>query len=494
MTDRTENMRLLIDIAVQSGKKRQNKFTGYIHSCYEAGDEDNQAVIPIVENFLFTLALLRSRTIENINEAKVLLERLLHFQAHGSHSKYAGNLPVYIHEYPACNDRFTAVPVSLAVYWILKLFSQVLGSELKGRLIASFNNMLDYIVIAHADKPAPYQIALKIGTLCLAGGSFLHRTDLESTGKNMLDELHSHPDKMPWYCPATLGSMLSALMLLYPRLSESPWAAFWKHLENTWHRNLCCYIGPAFKEWQDGEEPQATLYDLFLGYFSGKFSARALKDSILHLEAALIPACEDIFQDAAYPHQLKCSLDNEAWYLYKDSLFAYCFIEKHPVINPAMIKGFHPVRIVWGSDERVHTFVCQGGNSKHIGFVNFPEGIDIIFDLDAIVDSEEREKNREIIFFIDAHEGLETLVSESMATTFSLGEELLFRSGMFELSMVFNIVEGEGKFLGHRMLGNRPSQLRLRKQRYEAYDWQFFLRTIKRSEPCIVKVSLSLRC
>lgn len=494
MTSRMESIRQLVDMAIQCGRKRQNHQTGFLHHYHQAADEEMHATIPLVENFLFALALMRSRTIENINEAKVLLEGLLHFQNSAKSEIGCGNFPIYMHEYPQCKDRFTAVQIALAVYWILKLFHQVLGIELKRRLEDSFLSMLMHVLKAHTEKPASYSTALKIGALCQAGGGLLERSDLESAGKNILDQLLVQSDRMAWCCPATIGAMLSALTLLYPCLSDSPWSLFWKHVEDTWHQGICCYAGPPFKEWQEKEEPQVTLYDLFLGYLSGEFSFRALRDSIVHLEGALIPPYEEKIREYLYPQPVDCLSDDIIWHSYQEQRLAYCYIEKCPEPNPIFIKGFHPLRIIWGDLQRVHTLVCQGGNIKNMEFIQVSKGLDIIFALDAIVETEDREKNREIIFFVDIHNDLEILISDHKATTFSFGETLTLRSSTCELSLVFQLLEGEGRFLGHRMLGNRPSQLCFKgKQRHEAYDWQLFLRTIKRSEPCVIKASLRIQ-
>lgn len=494
MNDRTECMRQLVEMALQCGRKRQSNQTGYLHYYYQLQDDEAHVTIPLVENFLFALALLRSRTIENISEAKTLIENLLHFQNRNDSEKGAGNFPIYIHEYPTCKDRFTAVQVSLAVYWILKLFHSVLGAQLKQRLDESLNAMLTHILKVHAEKPASYPVALKIGALCQVAGGLLKRPDLQTEGEKIMEHLLAHPDGVAWCCPESIGTMLSALTLLYPRLSESPWSAFWKHLENTWHHGTCSYAGPAFKEWQDGREPQVTLYDLFLGYFNAGFSARAQRDSIVHLEGTLIPVFEDKFNVTPSLQHFDSSSISGDWHLFQEQNIAYCFIKKSPDLNPAFAKGFHPLRIIWGDRHKVHTFVCQGGNSKKVDFLNVPGGVDIVFELGDIVESEDREKNRETVFFLDIHEGLEMLISGHKATTFSFGEELTFRSDTCEVTLVFHIQEGEGRFLGHRMLGNRPSQVRLKgKQRYEAYDWQLFMRTIKRSERCVIKASLRIQ-
>lgn len=493
MTERIENMRQLVDMAMSCARKRQSAQTGYIHYCHHLQDEEPHLPIPIVENFLFALALLRSRTIENVNEARTILDGLLHFQNQSEESMAAGNFPIYMHEYPICKDRFTGVQAAMAIFWILKQFHQVVGQDLKKRLEGSFVNLLAHALKTHSEKPAPYAIAIKIAALAKSGGILLLRQDFEAAGQRMLDQLHANRDPLSWYCPASLGAILSALAMVYPRLSESPWADFWKFLGETWHRHTCAYVGPAFKEWQYGEEPQVTLYDYFLGYFSGGFSERALQDSLVHLETTLIPAYEDVLATPHYPVRIEGSYGEVKWHLFHNKLLAYCFIEKSPEINPVNIKGFHPMRIVWGDRQRVHTFVCQGGNSKATEFAPVPNGVDIIFELSNAVEVEDREKSRETIFFIDIHEGLDMLISGQKATTFALGEEIMIRSGACGLLLTFHLQEGDGRFLGHRMLGNRQSQLNLKgKRRYHAYDWQIFMRTVQRSDLCVVKAELRI--
>lgn len=491
MSDRIESMRQLVDMAITSGRKRQSAQTGFLHYCYHLQEEEPHLPIPIVENFLFALALLRGRTVENVNEAKIILDKLLHFQNKSKEGMGVGNFPIYLHEYPLCKDRFIGTQVAMTIYWILKQFHQVLGQDLKKRLEEALTNLLSYSLTMHREKAAPYAIAIKIACVAKAGGSFLKRNDFEEEGEKLLEQLHAKWDQSVWYSPAGMGALLSALKMVYPRLSESPWCDFWKHLEETWHAHTCCYVGPALNEWQDGQEPQVTLYDHFLSYFTGEFSARIKRESTIHLEAALIPACDDVFHLSQPPSRIDRLSNEIKWHLCQNRHLAYCFIEESPTINSIVAKGFHPLRIFWGDRQRVHTFVCQGGNSKTTEFILVPGGVDIIFELCESVEVEDREKSREISFYIDVHEELEILISKQKATTFSLGEEITIRSGKCTLSLTFHLEEGDGRFLGHRMLGNRFSQLRLKgSQRYNAYDWQLFMRTVQRSELCIVKASL----
>lgn len=491
MGERMEIMRQLIDMAVSSGRKRQSSQTGFVHHFYHQQEEDVHLTIPLIENFLFALALLKTRTIENITEAKSIVERLLHFQNKEIGGIAFGNFPIYIHEFPVCNDRFTGLQIGVIIYWTLKQFSSVLGSDLKKRLEETLTFILQHAIKTHSEKAATYPNAIKIACLLSAAGDILQRQDFVKEGVLQLEKLRGESDRIEWCCPATMGTMLSSLLMVYPRLSASPWIDFWEHLNITWHRHTCTYVGPAMKEWQSGEEPQVTLYDLFMGYLQGGLSKRIKQEGIVHLEAALISAMEDTLEELQYPLQQEWSNGSQKYCLYQSKLMAFCFIENHQKVNPISIKGYHPLRFVWGSSERVHTFVCQGGNVRTLECIRNPQGVDLVFELGDVMKFEDREGCRETIFFMDVHDDVEMLISGQKATTFSLGEELTIQSGEFKLSLIFHLQEGDGRFLGHRMLGNRPSQLMTKgKQRYQAYDWQIFMRTIQRSDLCIVRASL----
>ncbi|WP_194848437.1 hypothetical protein [Candidatus Neptunochlamydia vexilliferae] len=87
-----EEKRQLIDLALQAARHYESPQTGLIHFCYE--DEGSRETIPLFENFCFCLALLRTFSKDNVEEAKERLERLLAFQLE------EGNFPTYLHQYP----------------------------------------------------------------------------------------------------------------------------------------------------------------------------------------------------------------------------------------------------------------------------------------------------------------------------------------------------------------------------------------------------------
>jgi hypothetical protein len=481
-----DNMRLLQELALESGRKRQSAQTGYLHYYYHPIEQEPHLPIPLVENFLFALALLRSKTVENIQEAKTMLEGLLHFQDKKEGNASKGNFPIYLHHFPACKDRFIGIRIACAIFWILKQFRQVVGQELKMRLEEALSLAVKQALQTHSEKEAPYPIAIKIAATAAAAGQLLEDASLKDTGWQLLETLREHPDEHYFFCPESLGSIAVSLLMIYPRLNERPWAFFWDHLQTTWHRGTATYTGPSLKEWQQREEPQATLYDLVCGYFGETFSDRALKETNVHLEAVLIPFSEGRFGPLSYPLEVHGTLQGAKWTLFHGEKFAFSCIEKKDSLHE---KGFSPFRLIWGDVHRVHTFACQGGNAKTISF----DKTEMIFDLEAPVDTDDREKNREILFFIDKYEALQFFVSGQKASTFRLDEPITLKDGPLTLSLSFHLEEGEGRFLGHWMTGNRPSQLDIKGEaRFRAYDRQLFLRTVTRSDTCRFKVRLTI--
>lgn len=490
MNDHVESMRLMLELALNSGRKRKSQQTGYLHHCYNLADQETHLPIPLIENFLYALALLRSRIVENVQEAKTILDGLLHFQNKTEGDPTKGNFPIYLHDYPVCKDRFIGLHVACAIYWILKQFAPILGQDLKKRLEEALSLSIGQAQKSYTEKTASYPIAIKLAAAALAVGQLTGDTRLSNYGGQMLDVLCKNPEESCWYCPASLGSIAASLLMVYPCLGESPWNSFWEHLQNTWHRSTGSYAGPSLKEWQQGSEPQVSIYDLLCGYYSDGFSGRALRESPVHLEAVLIPITDERFDPIEYPMDVHGTHNGAKWSLHHKERLAYSFIEKGNIeINPAYEKGFHPFRLIWGDIQRTHSFVCQGGKASAITI----DKTDLIFELEGDAELEDREKAREILFFIDTHEGLEFLVSGQKASTFTLEDTLSIKDKYLYLSLVFELLEGEGRFLGHRMLGNRPAQIEAKgSARFDAYDWQVFLRTINRSDKCRLKVSLKM--
>ncbi|HEV8051761.1 MAG TPA: hypothetical protein VGP47_04640 [Parachlamydiaceae bacterium] len=500
MNDSIESMRLLLELALNSGRKRKSQQTGYLHHCYHLVEHEPHLPIPLIENFMFALALLRSRLVENIQEAKSIMDGLLHFQNKNPQDQSFGNYPIYIHDFPNCKDRFIGIQVAPVIYWILKQFHQVIGQDLKKRLEESLVMAVKHAILTSKDRQASYPTAVKIAAAAIATGQLVGDSLLSDEGSSLLESLRSTPEESSLYCPVSMGSIATSLLMVYPHLIDSPWKFFWDHLQSTWHRGTASYAGPSLKEWQQKFEPQVTLYDLICGYFSGVFSDRALKEAPVHLEAVLIPFTDERFQPLSYPYETTGEIQGIKWFLHQSENLAFSFIDKGTIqINQAFEKGFHPFKLLWGDIHRVHSLVSQGGTAAAVTFKHSREmeddktiqDFELDFDLDGAIEVEDKEKSREILLFADAHEGIEFLVSGFKASTFKMDEMITMVDKYLSIQLSFHIIEGDGRFFGHRMLGNRPSQLAIKgEERFNAYDWQLFMRTINRSDKCRIKAKL----
>lgn len=473
--ERDDTIRQLHELALRCGRNRQSKQTGYIHLCYHPDEDDKHDTIPVVENFLFALALLQSRTTEHIIEARTLLEKLLHFQTAD------GNFPVYIHEYPHCRDRFLGTHILPAFYWIHKTFSSVLGSDFLLKFTQATQSLLRYNL--KMDKQAPYHLAIKLAA-CANGFANLWKTEATS--------VEAPRETSAWYCPSSIGDILTGLQIVYPSLSNTPWNPFWQHLISTWHEPSGTYSGPPLREFQQGFEPQATLYDLYLGYFSGHISERALIDNPFHLYAALIAPTNERIPSTST--QATGKIEDCQWQIQRNNGYIFTLLEQQEPGRLCPDRGRHIFRLSWGNRKRVHTLVCQGGNSSHTTFKTSNNIIELFFELKDVIPSEDREKNREIQFFFDMTENPEIIIQDVAATTFQLGDVVTIRSAGLQFTMQFTLEHGQGQFFGHLMPGNRPAQLPLKgPQKFNAYDWQLFLRTVRRDVPCRIKLRMEIQ-
>jgi hypothetical protein len=477
----------LCEWALAAGRFFQSAQTGFVH-LYYGESEPRAQTIPIVENALFILALFRSRLVEQVQEGKGLLKRLVAFQKQHIGDDF-GNFPVYLHEYPVCQDPALGIQLLAPFYWILKQFGHILGPELKQQLKHAAHLVLEHSMRAQRTKNFPYSLATRLASAQLAYGLLWNKEELHQTGKEQLEQL-AQRQLEGWHTTRHLADILVGLQMVYPSLSASPWSSLWLMMEQTWHPSLACYIGPCVREWQEREEPQVNLYDLFGGFFSGKFSRRASLLSYHHLHGILIQPSLDQFHYKSSPYIVEGKLKQQTWRTVYHPDWYYNLLEKNGPHQPTVDKTHTPYRFVWGDYHRLHSLVCQGGNIEKIEYLE-DGSIILLFDLRDQPAEEESAPKREIEFFADFHPDIQFHLNGHAATTFELGQtfQLLFKK--YCLSLTFELLQGEGNFLGHVMRSNRPSQVDVKgEKRFQAYDWNFFLRTIRRQGHCKLQVRI----
>ena len=278
--------------------------------------------------------------------------------------------------------------------------------------------------------------------------------------------------------------------MVYTTLDNSSWHQLWEFMGKTWHREIGCYVGPCLREWQEREEPQPTLYDLYAGYFAKNFSQRATVLRPYHLQGVLIQPVLETFPVVNSPFTIEGTIKQQSWSTHYDLHSAYTVLEKKDFSHPSVDKTVTPFRFVWGNISKTHSLVCQGGNYQKVQFDLKNKLIELFFDLVDTSTIEDRSQPREIEFFVDFAPDVSLMINGHKSNTFNLNQNIILSTGDYQFSLLFELLEGEGEFLGHWMRGNRPSQSDLKgEKRFQAYDWTLFLRTIRRSGPCRIKAS-----
>lgn len=82
----------------------------------------------------------------------------------------------------------------------------------------------------------------------------------------------------------------------------------------------------------------------------------------------------------------------------------------------------------------------------------------------------------------------ELFIEGQKATVFALGQEVEIRTPKLTVMVRFDLEEGGGRFCGHILRANRPSQVA---KGYEAFDWCVALRVLSCSTACRVRLTLS---
>lgn len=85
------------------------------------------------------------------------------------------------------------------------------------------------------------------------------------------------------------------------------------------------------------------------------------------------------------------------------------------------------------------------------------------------------------------------LIEGVQGTIFRLGDRIQIIAGAKIFEVQFHLVEGEGDFVGHISRANRPAQTAAKGDlRYEVFDWQIGIRTLRRSSECRLIARYSL--
>ena len=232
-----------------------------------------------------------------------------------------------------------------------------------------------------------------------------------------------------------------------------------------------------------------------MSYFTRHYTSRVKKLESCFLRASLLHPTEDIFEGIHSKEYFKGMHHGHQWDLIKHSEWACTLLEMKEPINPSHIKTFIPFRLVWAGSSLVHSLICQSYHARRIEYRFDLEtsSFDLMFYLDENHDLVDREKQKEIFFYLDFDPTFQIKVDELSSSTFKIDQTLTLHLINRRLSISFELIEGDGQFLGHIMRGNRPSQISVKgENRFTSYDWIFFLRSVRRQGKCVIKAKIQM--
>jgi hypothetical protein len=457
-----------IELTLRAARKRQSPQTGFVHHCYEA-DTIRHDTIPLFENFCFILALLRSRQSENMLEGIALLHKLLAFEQNG-------HFPVYLHEFPICKDRMLGIKLLAVFQAIIEDFYAILETSLHDQLQQLICRIHRFAQEAKAQNNLPSRYAIYLNNLKNREfGKEASQIFRPARAAVLIDTVRAQDEKSgtpPCQIPDSSGCLgiyldSDALLegatpdqmvdaLIAARGARTP--AVMERIAKNWHGTLMTFIGP---QEQERTEPKVTLFDLFLCDYFRNYPARVLTCHPVHLRASLIYATEKtdpISHWNEVPHQS---------------------ITSHPR---------QPYTLYWGSHEQLHSLVCDPKGTRY-RIEEKDQGAEFLF---KCIQPCSQDGPFEIAFFCNLHTAHTFLINGCKATTFQFNDVVEIHSEYVKIQIVFSLAEGEGIFFGHLSRGNRPLQIAAKGDlRYEAFDCQIGLRTINRTDACVLRAHLS---
>ncbi len=424
--------------------------TGLLHLHRDLYEGQPVQAAPTYENFLYALLLFRRKTLESIQQGKVLLGHLLSFQNLDSTSDQCGNFPALLTDYPECRDWHLPVSLCCVMSALRTSFDSVLGEELKTRLHACHRSLVA-CALNNLKKSATSGAAMLIMALqeTLPEDAALFRT-IESAA-------HAFQEGREWLHPWTFGKVLAFLSHFQCTDMCLP-TALLEVARTMWHPEAATYDGPALGVFQFGNAPETTVFDCLMSvYFATPLKNRPWPYRTC-LELALITPPDAVFS---------CPQEHQHWDVEKpftmwsvgDAAVAACFF----VPKTAEVYGFHPLRIVTPSQTVVFHFpngqLIELTQEKH-RFIGKVKVNDLKEDDPCLIRA-----------YVERNDDTELLIDGKKASTFDPEKGIAIVNGSFTLHI--SSQTPQARTIGHVSLGNRPGQM-LAKQKNEsvAYDWR----------------------
>jgi hypothetical protein len=476
----TDILRKGVSYAVEAGRKMQSPTTGFIHHCYNK-EEDSWHTIPTIENALFVLALFRTRTVDNIQEGKGILQKILAFQSE------AGNFPVYLHEYPQCLYPLLPIRLLPIFNWILKHYHHVIGAELRVKLQESQYNLLRYCLQYEKKSQIAYHSRTLLAGALVAYGKQVPESDFLVEGERLWKVLRQEIDFKAWNTPRCLGDILTGIQMAFSDMKDALGDEFVQHLSKTWNGESGAFVGPPIKEYYYEKSHELTLYELFMSYLTKTdFNKKHMESANLAtvMQTALIHPWKECTIIPVVNAKESGEYNGNAWQ--QISLGGYSIATCDISEGRLSEDGLHALRVSWDGNN----IICPRGKYS-VESVLHSDRLEMFFTLPEDIDFDNNRHCSEIGIYCHLSDSLNLKVDNAKATTFQLGEQLTLEDDKLITRVAFHLEDGEGDFFGHMMRGNRPSQLKAKgPNRFSAYDSMIVLRTVRRSKNCRIKMEI----
>jgi hypothetical protein len=478
--------RHIIERAVQSARSLLSPQTGFVHYHPNVLDGQSAQSIPIYENLLYCLALFRTKTHDNIQEAKILFEKLAFFQQLDRDLECFGSFPLYLHEFPFCRDYLQSVKCIAPLYWIYKDYHHVIPETSRAKLKRSLFALVEFCTLLLKEIRLPLWARIKAIASSMAVAHLFDQTDLIEKAKQLLPTLDLSKDASSWNDPQNLAELVSSFHMIKDLIDASYFVPLWEHISYCFAYESKTYVGPGVHIEQQGKIAKTVLLD----YYMWAFTQQIRKDKdIVGIDAlqgaSVFP--ENCLKPIALPIHTSGITDQFSWLVHQEKEWAFSCIRGS--CEPQNTFGFFPFYFVAGPHSlcmqlfkgEVESFSYEG--SKLLFIINFSPDIFL----------EGKDKNKMLSICLDDTNQNKILVEGIAATTFELENSLTIELGSLRLSCTMRLFEGAGRVMGHISRANRSAQLLARgKDKYSAFDQMIALRAIRGNEALKIRIEFQI--
>lgn len=458
---------------LQAAQNFLSESTQWIQMSYEKRPFLRADSAPFYHNFIYAYILLNTKQRPEMEQGIQKLEHLMCFQVNALDFKV--NFPRYLHQYPHCDRSFEILDICVPICKILQHFGHILPKELRSRIHQLVTDVMSSLIIWLDTHSAPYLLKIQMYALLIALGTLLKEAIWVEKGRFGLEQLFALGPHKTWGSVRHLSKMILFLGLIEGEAQPFYLQSFWNYLIQSWHSKLLAYQGASLNEHFYQNQPENTLYHLFM---SDQFDLPrpALADADL-MEAELLPTIKQVFDFQPTEH-VQYTLNPFSVTQYSKDNYSISFfqMEKDQWEKRG---GFYPLKIIMQGDATPDHFALEMGSFCTIRPLTCKQ-FELIF---------EPEHELDVSFFINLASNVQVTLNGQKATMFNLEHPIDFIFKNFKISLTQP--ESQKGIWAQLLHNNRRSQLI--KEFNHTYDAQLYLRNIQHAsrQPLVLILTLT---